>query len=271
MPATYLCQADFAFGKSGTPTDSILLTISTGGSSPDNGSVIATSSVAAASFSSGDVVTMDFPVCYGISPSSTVYFTFSRTGSLSNTNFYSVGATRSSNSASFNNTDVQYVPSSWSDDTVAVATRLRGTQNASTTISLLLPTFGVSSSSATFVCPDWGLFTPLCDFAVWAVVPPASVTTQLEAVRSDLLATRFPFAYFSELSTAWNATTTATSTPSITLPFAGHQIQFLGPSSGSDFVGSSNWSILQTLLGTAIWLSFGFYVYDRIRSITSSV
>lgn len=87
---------------------------------------------------------------------------------------------------------------------------------------LIAPTLPPTSTSITEQCPDFGIFTPLCDAVVWFFVPN---TDQLGAQTSylyGLAQTKFPFSYILSVHSALTdnsaPATTTELTVSIDLP-----------------------------------------------------
>jgi len=111
----------------------------------------------------------------------------------------------------------------------------------------------------------------ICKIYTFLFVPNSAVLNTFENVRNDLATTKFPFAYFYLTQQALTSIEVTSTTPVMTLPFNGHDLTFLSASSGSSFMGSTNWNFIQTLLEVAIWMSVAYYIFDRIRGLSSTV
>jgi len=87
---------------------------------------------------------------------------------------------------------------------------------------LIAPTLPPTSTSITTQCPDFGLFTPLCDAVVWFFVPDTSQLAEQTSYLYGLAQTKFPFSYVLSVHAALTdnsePATTTELTVSIELP-----------------------------------------------------
>jgi len=131
--------------------------------------------------------------------------------------------------------------------------------------------FGLTGTSSA-VTQDFGFFgNMLMAILKFLFVPNELVKTNFEAQRASLITTKFPFAYFSLIQSQMDSVTASSSPAVLTLPFDGHELTFLSASSGSAWMGSENWAFVQALLSAALYLSFGYYIFDRIRGLSATV
>jgi len=140
----------------------------------------------------------------------------------------------------------------------------------------------VTSTSITLTCPDLGLFTPLCDLAVWLFIPDFSNFQGNVAVTKDLLITKFPFSYIAGIQNAITTENAGTNTSSTTLTLNFDAISttttfgHFMPSGNITAFSSSTiflygtptmWSILKFLLALLIYIGTGEMIYFGILHI----
>jgi len=144
-----------------------------------------------------------------------------------------------------------------------------------------IPPTGLSTSTETGsftppVCPDFGLFSPLCDFTVWLFVPnlPA-VGTELTSIKT-LLGTKFPFSYVNDLQNVFTTQLTYSASgtsPSLSLDLSMVRTtssfgtflptsKVLFASSTVQTYGSPTvWALLKLLLSIGIYVGTGEMIY----------
>lgn len=145
----------------------------------------------------------------------------------------------------------------------------------STGFIVTIPTLPVSSSSITLICPDFGIFTPLCDGVLWFLVPnPTTVSTIFGGVY-DTLNTKFPFSYLAGLSSALESASIATSTApllSIDLSstvssstgfgnFMPSTVTMFSASTVREYAPDGAWNTMRTLLTLATYFGLVEMIY----------
>jgi len=123
----------------------------------------------------------------------------------------------------------------------------------------------------------WGL----CSAGAYLFVPEPTILNQY-ANFPNVIAEKFPFSVFYDISDAFGglAATTSSSTPKLTIPYATIAIGTSSPLGLSNivgntdvfstttitqYIGSSNWAIFMTLISAAIWLALGANIYFTVR------
>jgi len=276
-----VCRVDSVFEKSGiiTPIDSVGGEIWEGGSSPQSGVRYATILTTGATLPTTPTTTKTsldyrtvFDGCITFHENVKYYFVIRRQ-QLQGTSSYYQGA----NTTTYSNARA------WTAD-------LSGIWSVTTTINLSVdfygststvgfgtplspaPLFSSASSSGAFpapTCPDYGLFTPLCELATWIFVPNLSaVGTEISAIKAEL-DTKFPFSYVAGIRQSFATELTYASSgtsPVLTLDFGGVSAtssfgRFLPTSTIAfssstvfQYGSSSTWSILKFLLSTGVYV-----------------
>jgi len=115
-------------------------------------------------------------------------------------------------------------------------------------------------------CPDFGFFTPICDFAMWLVVPnPITIASEASSTIS-VIQTRFPFSYITNVHSALTTASTQTSSTAISYSLA---IPYSATSSFGAYMPTSTlifasstvyaygtpgmWTIMRNLMALAVY------------------
>jgi len=145
-----------------------------------------------------------------------------------------------------------------------------------TDTNITIPDLSATSTSITAHCPDFGLFTPLCDGILWFVVPNTTlISTQANATKG-LIASKFPFSYVASLNTAMSsASQAATGTAPLmtidlhdTVPtttglgdFMPSTITMFSATTVRTYVPDGAWNGLRALMTIAVYFGTAEMVY----------
>jgi len=94
-----------------------------------------------------------------------------------------------------------------------------------------------------------------------------------EQINASPLRNKFPFAYFYDIGSALGAVgSMGTSTPTLALNFSSGSINFatstvISQSSLTTFFGSNNWNLAMAMVEAFLWLTAGWYIFNRIKTI----
>lgn len=139
-----------------------------------------------------------------------------------------------------------------------------------------LEALGATSTSITTACPDFGFFTPLCDFVLWLVVPDPKPFARASQQLQMNLQTRFPLSYVTAFHSAWTTGfTAATATPPVLTmnfqsayasgtafgTFLPTSTTLFASSTVSTYVPSPVWNTLKILFATVIYIGTVQMVY----------
>lgn len=136
----------------------------------------------------------------------------------------------------------------------------------------------VTSTSITARCPDLGMIvTPLCDFAMWAVVPDLNSASSSFYRQKAALMQKAPFSYIATIGALWTQNSTTGTSPNITLNTAGYapttstfgtfapaSITLFSASTVQSYVTPTTWTLLKLLFGYSFMTASLFYVYFQI-------
>jgi len=143
--------------------------------------------------------------------------------------------------------------------------------------------YGLSttSSSITATCPDFGIFTPLCDGVLWFFVPNMSQMSNQLASTKTLINSKFPFSYIASLQSAITTANSETSSTDMTLTLHYDTAISSSTSFGSwaptltmfsastvrQYIPDTGWSLLRTLFSIAIYVGTVEFIYYGARNL----
>jgi hypothetical protein len=147
--------------------------------------------------------------------------------------------------------------------------------NGSYTLSVpyyYIPPLPASSSSITLVCPDFGIFTPVCDGLVWAFAPSMSYIGQSASTTRANFATKIPWGWWSQVVDGFgsvSSTDSQTSTAfTIQIPaFIGQATSSISIFDFTDiqtYIPATLLALLRTIGGIALWALFGAWVWHLV-------
>jgi len=230
----YLCQTDFYISaNTGSPSDNVVVSLLSGGNTPALSSTMTSETLTAAQWSVPGWYSMTWDSCYYVASSTKVWVEFSRTGTVSDTDYYNVGY----NSAAATYYDDVYnnAGGSWTSNNVRPQIRWYGWQQtvdlgtatpgmdpfvslflsrySTTTLTETTSTINNISSS----CPDLYLIKGFCEFTAWLFIPQLKdVSPALDTV-SETFSIRFPFSWFVGFYAAMTSSTQATTSTPFTI------------------------------------------------------
>lgn len=243
---TFVCGVRHKVAKNGTPTDGVVFTLYAGGSNPENGTILVSSTVAAAALPTNTATETDFKfgACYYLTAGQTYYFTLRRTGALNDSNNYFSRIQTPSGGWAYIGVSGGWVASN------ALAVTAYGISNTS---FFTPPTSTTSSANWTLTCDNQsGAFaSSLCYIGGYLFVPNEDIFNNFGDIYNQIK-NKPPIGYFYAITDAFNGLGTSTAPYSL--------------ASVSAFSGF--FSPIRTALAWILWLIFGFWVLNRLRHIT---
>jgi len=283
----WICKYTIALRNVGAPSWGVYAILRTGGSVPETGTVFETVLIPATSVSSTmSNVTVDLTTCLWRSALSVAWIELqgesSEVAKYYQTNYGSINVNelptqswiRRATGATFWSATttpggMQGYIYGWNGLTPSAGcTDLADCGLDPNSTPGLIYGLGVTSTSITAECPDFGIFTPICDFVLWLTVPnPISVASQVSSTVT-LIKTRFPFSYITNVQEALTTASTQTSSTAISLTL---EIPHSTTSSFGNFMPSSTlmfssstvyaygnastWTILRALMALAVYFA----------------
>jgi len=137
--------------------------------------------------------------------------------------------------------------------------------------------------SPSFACPDWGIFTPLCSWTVWLIVPDTTTWASIFADLKQSFVEVFPFSYIASVQNAiTNAESETSSTNlTVTLPFASTvatntsfgawapDVVAFSSSTVQRYIPALGWTWLRLLLAMGVYVGTGEMIYFGIQRLFS--
>lgn len=225
-----------------------------------------------------DLVFIHLPFCIAMLPDNFYVITASVTGSATTTQHHryfhtasdiATGWLQRGNSSEANEIDPT-TGFTWSINNTGFL-QLNGDYSLSVPY-YYIPPLPVSSSSITLVCPDFGVFTPLCDGLVWAFVPERGyIDTAVSTTRANF-ATKVPWGWWSQVSAGFASvsSTDVASSSSITViipPYANvatGSLTILDMNAVTGYIGADLLNMIRMFGGVAIWALFGTWVWGLV-------
>jgi hypothetical protein len=256
----YVCQIKTAMYRNGNPTDSVRLRIYSGGSLPDNGTLIATSAVLGSSFSTSSnpyqLITFDLDNCFYFQSGKNYYFVFDRTGDLDPDNYYYYW---------YYNGNLQnyyikwgYLMGSWNNN-----------QNIELDLTLngwleLAPPTSTSTEQVITCDPNSGFFSYSFCYLFQYLFSPDQIALNNFYNLKDELKNKIPFSYFYQISDLVASTTIAATSSAIDINLKSQDFNF-GTVSFMSFDNIQPFkNVMDKIFKTAIWVGLAFYFFWRI-------
>jgi hypothetical protein len=244
-----LCGVRHKIARNGSPSDTVVFTVYQGGSNPQNGLAMVSSTVSGATLPTNTATETDFNFggyCITLVSGQTYWFTLTRSGALSDTdNYISRIQTTGGNEWAY-----VVVNGGWFDNSPqALAITAYGVANLS---YYSLPTSTVSSTAWTLTCDESaGTFSySICNLFVGLFIPNPSVFDAFTGLY-DQIENKPPIGYLTAISDALGGVGTSTAPYSI--------------SAVSAFSGF--FSPIRTALSWILWLVFAFWIINRLRHL----
>lgn len=292
---TWMCQFKIALRKVNTPAWGVVVVVRNGGSSPETGTPVESWTIPASAVSSTmSNVTVDLTECLWRSALSVTWIEIqgesNEVANYYQTNYGSINVNelptqswirRAVGATFWSSTTTPggmmgFIYGSNGNSFGAACTNLADCAiDPSSTIGLVLG-LGPTSTSITVECPDFGIFTPICDAVIWFFVPnPVTIAGQVSSTISTIK-TKFPFSYINSVSDAFrtSAAETSSTTYAISLDFTGAIPttssfgNFMGgpyvlfsASTVQQYVNPTIWATLKTLMALATYFATVEMIY----------
>lgn len=278
----FICQIDIVVGKAGSPSDGLKVEVYNGGTTVDNGNIVATSyntwSASEIASNNGQVLTYWFDgtsintgACFGVVAGQTYWITVSRTGSLSDTDYYfwyhtttggqpteATGLSYSKEFGQYTNSGINMHPD------IDIYGISDGTS--------IEPNIGDWQCSVDTWFPG---YETLCTFVHTILIPPNGFGAFIKGKMNDsqgLLYSKAPFAYFVQIKNQVTNLDTTTTTTGYLMDTTLHAhtataadisipIQAFNTAAGSSERGI--FDEVRPYIETFLWLYFAWYLLTR--------
>lgn len=228
----YICSLNVAISRTNTTTsDAVILTVRSGNTIPEQGSIVTTATVNAADMSlypTYQRIKFTFQNCWLAEKDSKWNFVFERTGSISTTNYYFISASTYTNPPPGTNQSWLHYGGTWYEQNLLGDLNLLGFNNV-------------------------------------------TIVEQFQEPSIAILQNTFPFAYFYDIKNIFSSYSTSSSDNFPTLGIKTStssaiylDVTLISKDKINEYFGSNNITLFKGITAIMIWASVGAYFYFTI-------